>query len=159
MPPSSSHPHPSCPEGPYHNPLACCFLPGLFILWDFWGLEMLMHTKGPASPFSADHRGENQMVPCFLQACGSLLGGYSLWEERSGLLDKEKGLAFFLLQCFAVCLSYFCSFFHPCDGMRPSIGCFHGLVSERALQELKRWVIIKSLSCSRCFEATPGPAR
>lgn len=108
-----------------------------------------MHTKGPASPFYAAHRGENQTVPGFLQACSSLLGGYSSWDERSVLLDKEKGLSFsfifFSLQCSALCSNYFYSFFHPRDGMRQSIGCSHGLVSERALRKLKRGVIIKSL--------------
>lgn len=35
------------------------------------------------------------MVAWFLQACGGLLGGYSLWDKRLVLLDKEKGLTFF----------------------------------------------------------------
>lgn len=91
------------------------------------------------------------MVAWFLQACGGLLGGYSSWDKRLVLLDKEKGLTFFFfffaLQHSALCSCYFYSFFYPRDGMRQSIGCFHGLVSDRALQKLKRWVIIKSSSC------------
>jgi len=99
------------------------------------------------------------MVPCFFQACGSLLEGYSSWDERSALPDKEKGLFCFFLQRSALCSSYFCPFFYPRDGTRQSIGCFHGRISERALQKLKRWVVMKSSSCQSDFEATPGPAR
>lgn len=104
---------------------------------------MMTLTKGPASPFYADHRGENQVVPCFLQACGRLLGVILHGMRGQVCLTKRRGFLFLLLQC----LSYFCSYLHPHDGMRQSIGWFHGLVSERALQELKRWVIIKSSSC------------
>lgn len=91
------------------------------------------------------------MVAWFLQACGGLLGGYSSWDKRLVLLDKEKGLTFFFF--FFPCSTLHCAraifilFFYPRDGMRQSIGCFHGLVSDRALQKLKRWVIIKSSSC------------
>lgn len=43
------------------------------------------------------------MVAWFLQACGGLLGGYSLWDKRLVLLDKEKGLTFFFFFLAALC--------------------------------------------------------
>lgn len=70
-----------------------------FLVW-----QKEKHTKGPASPFYADHRGENQMIACSLQARGSLLGGYSSWDERSILLDKEKRLSFLLFFFFRAAL-------------------------------------------------------
>lgn len=76
-----------------------------------------MHTKGPSSPFYAAHRGENQTVPGFLQACSSLLGGYSSWDKRSVLLDKEKGLSFsflfFFLAVLCTVLELFLFLFPP----------------------------------------------
>lgn len=43
------------------------------------------------------------MVAWFLQACGGLLGGYSSWDKRLVLLDKEKGLTFFFFFLAALC--------------------------------------------------------
>lgn len=44
------------------------------------------------------------MIACSLQARGSLLGGYSSWDERSILLDKEKRLSFLLFFFFRAAL-------------------------------------------------------
>lgn len=82
--------------------------PGIF------GLEMLLHTKGPASPFYAAHVGENQMVPCFFQAFGSLLGVILRGMRGQFCLTKggDFGGVFFL----ALISSYFYSLFHPVVG-------------------------------------------
>lgn len=70
-----------------------------------------MHTKGPASPFYATHRGENQIVPCFFQAFGSLLGVFL--REMRGQFCLTKGGDFGGVFFLALILSYFYSFFHP----------------------------------------------
>lgn len=105
---------PSCSSGLQSKPLPCSVpqlaphTPGIF------GLEMTMHTKGPASPFYAAHGGENQMVPCFFQAFGSLLGVFLRGMRGQFCLTKggDFGGVFFL----ALILSYFYSFFHPVMG-------------------------------------------
>lgn len=124
---------------PFGLPFPPMEVAGLLVLWEFGGLrEDEAHKRSCLTVLCRPQRGENQMVPCFLQACSSLLGGYSSWDERSILLDKEKGLSFlFSLRCSAVCWSYFYSFLHPRDGMRQSMGCFHGLVSEEGFAEVE----------------------
>lgn len=75
---------------------------------------MLLHTKAPASPFYAAHGGGNQMVPCFFQAFGSLLG--VILCGMRGQLCLTKGGDFGGFFFLALISSYFYSFFHPVMG-------------------------------------------